>query len=305
MAPSQYDLRRTVAGYAALVRVPNLFTSPPDVVLGAALAAAAGARASPTVVAATAAASTLFYAGGTALNDYFDADRDAVERPERPIPSGRVPRRTALALGLASLAAGVAAVAVVAPGAAGVAILLALAVLLYDGALKGSSVGFLAMGVARGLNVTLGVVAVAGVGGVPLRTYAVPALVTGYVTAVTYMAAEEASGADRRAVGVGIAGAGLAALAVPVVHLFADAAAARLAAGLALAAGFALWTGRSLRRAYADPAPDTVGPAVGTCVLALVVLDAALAAVAGPGWAALALAFLGPAVGLARAFDVS
>ncbi|WP_258314396.1 UbiA family prenyltransferase [Streptomyces sp. Act143] len=33
-----------------------------------------------------------------ALNDYADATVDAVERPERPVPSGRIRRRTALAI---------------------------------------------------------------------------------------------------------------------------------------------------------------------------------------------------------------
>lgn len=34
--------------------------------------------------------------GGNAINDYFDRDIDAVNRPERPIPSGRISSRAAL-----------------------------------------------------------------------------------------------------------------------------------------------------------------------------------------------------------------
>ena len=30
------------------------------------------------------------YGGGVVMNDYFDADLDQVERPERPIPSGLI-----------------------------------------------------------------------------------------------------------------------------------------------------------------------------------------------------------------------
>lgn len=33
---------------------------------------------------------SLLYIGGMFLNDYYDADIDAIERPERPIPSGKV-----------------------------------------------------------------------------------------------------------------------------------------------------------------------------------------------------------------------
>src|SRR5262245_63491269 len=49
------------------------------------------------------AAGSLFYSGGMALNDAFDAEIDARERPERPIPSGRVSRGTVLALGFGML----------------------------------------------------------------------------------------------------------------------------------------------------------------------------------------------------------
>lgn len=72
-----------------------------------------------------------------------------------------------------------------------------------------------------------------------------------------------------------------------------------------LATGFLLWTGTALREAYAEPVPETVGPAVGTCVLGLVMLDAAFAAATGVLWALAAVAFLLPAAGLSRAFDVT
>ncbi len=49
------------------------------------------------------AASTLFYLAGMVLNDFFDAKIDAVERPERMIPSGRVARWKAGVLGSAFL----------------------------------------------------------------------------------------------------------------------------------------------------------------------------------------------------------
>lgn len=39
---------------------------------------------------------TLITAAGNVINDYYDADIDAVNRPDRPIPSGQVSRNTAL-----------------------------------------------------------------------------------------------------------------------------------------------------------------------------------------------------------------
>ncbi|WP_235934646.1 UbiA family prenyltransferase, partial [Agromyces humi] len=46
-------------------------------------------------------ASVFLYSGGMALNDYADRRLDAVERPERPIPSGRISPRRALGVAVA------------------------------------------------------------------------------------------------------------------------------------------------------------------------------------------------------------
>lgn len=153
-------------------------------------------------------------------------------------------------------------VAVTASTATVIALSLAITVLLYDGLLNGGPAGFLAMGIARGLNVTLGVVVVGGFVDVSVWVFAGPTIVTGYITAVTYMDADEASGTDRRAVGVGIADVGLAALAVPILQFVAGTTLVRLVTGSLLTGGFV-------------------------------------------GWAVLTLVFLGPAIGLARTFDVS
>ncbi len=49
----------------------------------------------------------LVLAGGNAINDYFDVDIDQVNRPHRPIPSGRISRRDALQIYLILSSAGV------------------------------------------------------------------------------------------------------------------------------------------------------------------------------------------------------
>jgi 4-hydroxybenzoate polyprenyltransferase len=299
--------RGSFASLAALVRLPNLFTAPPDVLLGAALVSAAGFTVPLPAAVGLSAASVLLYAAGTTLNDYFDADEDARERPERPIPTGDVSRRGALAFGVALLLAGT-AVALVAAGtaAAAVAAVLALAVLSYDGAFKGSAVGFLVMGSTRGLNVLLGTTA-AGVvpTSLPPWTLAVPALVLLYIAGVTYMAEGETGDGAEGAVLAAATGATIAALGVVGLLLVRTPSPPEAALAVVLLAGFLVWTGRPLRAAYADPVPGTVGPAVGACVLGLVVLDAAFAATAGPAWALAALAFVVPAVGLSRVFDVT
>lgn len=106
-------------------------------------------------------ASALLYEAGMVLNDVFDAQLDAVERPERPIPSGRITPHTAAVVGWALLFLGV-----LAGGWAGylvgnerpalIAAALALCVVGYDAGLKATLLGPWVMGACRSLNVLLG-----------------------------------------------------------------------------------------------------------------------------------------------------
>ena len=73
-----------------------MLSVPGDVLVGA---AASGQVRDVPRAAGLAAASSCLYLAGMALNDYADRDVDAVERPGRPIPSGRV--TPGFALGLA------------------------------------------------------------------------------------------------------------------------------------------------------------------------------------------------------------
>ncbi|MGW5158644.1 hypothetical protein ACWEPN_24475, partial [Nonomuraea wenchangensis] len=70
-----------------LVRAPAALSVPGDTMAGA---AAAGRRPAPGL----ALASVLMYWSGMALNDWSDRETDAVERPERPIPSVKASTRS-------------------------------------------------------------------------------------------------------------------------------------------------------------------------------------------------------------------
>lgn len=300
------DRRNPLVAFLALVRLPNLFTAPPDIVLGAALATGASGPVLLGPLAGLAITSMLLYAAGTTLNDYFDAPVDAHERPDRPIPAGDISRRTALASGVALLIGGIAvALAAVGPVGGAVAAVLALVVTLYDGVFKGGPVGFVFMGGARGLNVLLGTTSSSSPLALPLSDLAVPLVVLLYIASVTYMAADETEGGNRDAVVVAIGGTVLAALAVLGRLAGERPGGVDAALALVLVGAFLAWTGRALRDAYADPVSETVGPAVGACVLGLVVLDGAFAATVGHTWALAAVAFVVPAVGLSRVFAVT
>jgi 4-hydroxybenzoate polyprenyltransferase len=133
------------------VRVGTLFSPAADVVASWCVAElpwqAAAARA--------ALASVALYAAGMVWNDIADRRLDAVQRPERPLPSGRVSLGFALALGTVLLGLGLA----VSPcrGHHG---LIAVLVLAYD--FLGKRVewlGALNMGLLRALNLATGLAA--------------------------------------------------------------------------------------------------------------------------------------------------
>ena len=106
------------------------------------LAAVVLAGADPTAAtfAVLFAAMSLFYVGGMYLNDAFDARIDAIERPERPIPSGSISRAVVFRLGFAMLGLGILgliAASALAPADTGytpllAGIALAATIVLYD-----------------------------------------------------------------------------------------------------------------------------------------------------------------------------
>src|SRR5271166_6623722 len=90
--------------YAQLVRLPNLPTPIADIALAALTVGTLNRRWPAFVLLCFASAS--LYMAGMVWNDFFDVEQDERERPERPIPSGRVSRWTAGILGASLLAAG-------------------------------------------------------------------------------------------------------------------------------------------------------------------------------------------------------
>lgn len=143
--------------WAELLRVSALFTVPGDALAGA---AALGRRPNRSTALAVG-ASLCLYEAGMALNDWADRDEDAVDRPHRPIPSGRITPRAALVAAGALTAAGLALAARAGRPALTVATGLAATVWAYDLRLKHTPAGPAAMAAARGLDLLLGATATA------------------------------------------------------------------------------------------------------------------------------------------------
>ena len=152
---------------ASLARPQRLATSWSGALAGACLAPAEG---KPALVAAVALALSLAHLGGAALNDAYDAPLDALLRPRRPIPSGELPRGAALALGYGALAGFVFSAVVLAlplgarggAAAAGIALVLAGTVVLYDTAHAGNPAAPALLAVCRGLIYVTASVVVSG-----------------------------------------------------------------------------------------------------------------------------------------------
>ncbi len=183
----------SLAVFLRLGRVSNLPTVWTNALAGAALAGGAplDTRTLPLIVALS-----LFYVGGMYLNDAFDADIDAAERPDRPIPAGAIARSTVFALGFGMLAAGVLILGWVGyaeggtgawPALSGLA--LAAAITAYDVYHKQNPLSPVLMGACRALvYVTAGVCFAVPVAGAVLLG---AALLLCYLIGLTYVAKQE------------------------------------------------------------------------------------------------------------------
>jgi hypothetical protein len=175
--------------FLELGRTSNLPTVWSNVLVGAVLS---GASLSVPVMAVLIAAGSALYVGGMLLNDAFDAAIDARERPERPIPSGRVSQSEVLLAGFLLLAAGIGTVAlasvfdVIAPeatlGAAGTAA----AILVYDRWHKGHAWSPIMMGLCRAGLYAMAALAASGT--VPRSVLPAAGALLLYVVGLTHVA---------------------------------------------------------------------------------------------------------------------
>jgi len=177
-----------------LGRISNLPTVWTNVL--AAIVLAGGGVGDPRFVLLLVALS-LAYIAGMYLNDAFDAEFDRRERPERPIPSGRVSRGTVIAaslvmLGLSIALLGWAGFAIVDgtgpwPLLAGTA--LAAAIVFYDVHHKANRLSPVLMGFCRALvYVTAGAAFAADL---PLSVIIAACLLWSYIIGLTYLAKQE------------------------------------------------------------------------------------------------------------------
>ena len=146
--------------YLQLVRFPGIFTVFSNVLLG--FFAVQQLTFDWLSLGFLLATSGFLFCAGMVFNDFFDYNIDKNQRPDRPLPSGKIPKKYALYLGLCFL--GLANICSVFVGLPTLLVSLCMTgfILLYDIKLKNIPVfGILNLSVIRFLNVILGTTIVA------------------------------------------------------------------------------------------------------------------------------------------------
>jgi hypothetical protein len=220
---------------------------------------------------------SLFYVAGMYLNDAYDAETDARERPDRPIPAGEVSSETVFTAGFGMMALGLVLLAWVGYGAAGGTGLgpimgglgLGAAIVMYNRRHKDNRLSPVLMGICRML--------VYVTAGLAMADELPPALLTGallllcYLIGLTYVAKQETLGEVRNLWPLLFLGA---PLAYALVIARGGPGAAVLSLAFVLWVGVALWFLRRRR-------PGDVPRAVISLIAGISLLDAVL--VAGTG----------------------
>jgi len=142
--------------YLQLIRPVNVAIAAGAVLVGA---LSSGVRPGEAVWLACLVAG-LITAGGNAVNDVYDLEIDRINRPLRPLPSGRVSRKRAAVLGAILLLCGVGISALLGRWGFLVALLVTLLLVAYSTRLKGTILwGNLAVSLAAGLAFVYGGIA--------------------------------------------------------------------------------------------------------------------------------------------------
>ena len=290
--------------YLQLMRPANIVTSWADILAGFAVSGFMAIQAGTLELGSLGwllLATTGLYGGGVVFNDIFDAELDAKERPERPIPSGRASRQSATILASILLVVGIVTAAQVSLLSAILAICIAIGAVVYDSLGKHQPVvGALNMGLCRGGNLLLGMSAVPAVVG-KYWFLAIISLI--YIAAITTLSQGEVHGAKGN---------------TPKIALFLIVAVIAGLFGLELLPDYhilkalpaiALFTGYLLPpiiKTVSQPTPEQIRNAVRSGILSLVILDATIATgFASLPYGLLVLCLLPISIALARIFAMT
>ncbi|OUT68582.1 MAG: hypothetical protein CBB70_04960 [Planctomycetaceae bacterium TMED10] len=306
-----------IRAYLELLRLPNVFTAIADVIMGYWFAQAAlNGSESPAethlgILVLLILSSSCFYLAGMVLNDYFDRNKDLQERPARPIPSRRVPESTALWLGTQLLVLGTILAMILSfmshtLGTLLIALLLATAVVAYDGVFKKNWLGPLGMGTCRSLNVMMGMSVVEGTFTAFTMSHFLIIVGIGiYIVGLTWFARTEAERSNRFYLSASLLMMGLGLACLYSFPQFMPLNKTLVSQNIGIWFGFWLLVALQITwrcgKAVLEPTPTNVQVGVKFCLLTLIVLDAAIIfAVQGQEKSLVLLALLIPTIFLGK-----
>lgn len=144
-----------IKNYLTLIRFPNLFTLPSNVFAGYFSTHIQNDIEINSIVLVIL-VSVCLYAAGVIFNDIADRQTDRKERPNRPIPSGKITQRNAILLALLLIVISITVSYFISVATLIIVFVLITSIFLYDFVLKNSLFGPAAMSATRVLNIVLG-----------------------------------------------------------------------------------------------------------------------------------------------------
>lgn len=260
--------------YLQLMRLPALFTAWADCFAG--LVFTHSGLEPWSEFALLILATSGLYLAGMVFNDVFDRERDAQERPNRPIPSGKVSLRNAILLGIVLLAVGLGAAAAVGLSSLKIAAALTACLFAYNWLFKQTWLGPIFMGGCRFFNILLGASAIGAWNSIFTRPQLVVAAGIGvFIVGLTIFARSEAKQSHRGVLiaGILVSNAGIALLIWLVSSWPAAVPPERILIGLGV---IALILNRRWFQAVFEPTPRNVQIGVKLGLWSLILFDAVL-----------------------------
>jgi 4-hydroxybenzoate polyprenyltransferase len=288
--------------YLQLMRPANLVTAIADILAGLSLAKfifSTDTLSIQTIILLSISTVGL-YGGGVVFNDVFDAELDAIERPERAIPSGKVSKQNATILGILLLIIGIFCAAIVSFESMIIAFSVAVLALIYDKFGKHHAFfGPINMGLCRGGNLLLGMSVMMS----SLQQFwwigIIPVL---YIAAITMISRGEVHGGNQTILYF----AGFLYIIVSISQIVMSYQFGNLFITLPFVFLHIFLIFKPLIIAIQNPIGPNIGKAVKAGVLALIVMDAAWVSVSGNYPVAIGVLLLLPlSIKIAKMFAVT
>jgi 4-hydroxybenzoate polyprenyltransferase len=215
------------------------------------------------------------YGGGVVFNDVFDAELDAIERPERAISSGRVSKQNASILGISLLFLGISTAFMVSQMSGVLAIIISILALFYDRFGKHNNIfGPINMGLCRGANLLLGI---SIINSSVYEWWWVSIVPVIYISAITMISRGEVYGGNKNHLYF----AGFLYALVSIFQGYVAYSLGNITLAILFILSHIFLIFKPLMQAIISPIGSNIGKAVKAGVLSLIVMDAAWVAASG------------------------